>query len=154
MGGGGGGGSVIVRGSMGDNPHVKALVEGAVVVPLAAGLSLGLQGGMAGVRGDPAPQDLWEVGATGYWFRGHGAAVETSRTLMGRMDLQRSVRFLHLSVYGDRASAENADYCAVGAGLVFMDGLLRLDVAKGIECGREGPSQAGWRFHPRGFAFF
>jgi len=76
----GAGGSVMVRGSAGDNPHVKALVEGAVVVPLAGGLSLGLQGGMAGLWGDPAPQDLWEVGATGYWFRGHGGAVETSRT--------------------------------------------------------------------------
>ncbi|MXW17886.1 MAG: hypothetical protein F4X60_00240 [Gemmatimonadetes bacterium] len=148
------GGNVIVRGSAGDNPHVKALVEGAVVVPVVAGLSFGLQGGAAGVWGDPAPQDLWEVGAAGYWFRGHSGAVATSRTWMGRVDLQRSVRFLHVSVYGDRASAEGADYCAVGAGLVFMDGLLRLDVAKGLVCGRQGSSRGGWRFHPRGFTFF
>ncbi len=150
----GAGANVIVRGSAGDNPHVKAIVEGAVVVPVVGGLSLGMQGGMAGAWGDPAPQDLWEVGATGYWFRGHTGSVETSRTWMGRVDLQQSVRFLHLSVYGDWASAESADYCAVGAGLVFMDGLLRLDVAKGIDCGRQGSSRAGWRFHPRGFTFF
>ena len=150
----GGGGNVTVRGSVGDNPHVKTIVEGALVVPLVGGLSLGVQGGMAGVWGDPAPQDLWEVGATGYWFRGHTGSVETSRTWMGRVDLQQSVRFLHLSVYGDWASAEHADYCAIGTGLVFMDGLLRFDVAKGLDCGREGPSRAGWRFHPRGFTFF
>ena len=150
----GGGGSVIVRGSAGDNPHVKTIVEGALVVPLVAGLSFGLQGGMAGVWGDPAPQDLWEIGVTGNWIRGHAGTVETSRTWMGRVDLQRSVRFLRLSVYGDWASAEGADYCAVGAGLVFMDGLLRLDLAKGLDCGREGSSQAGWKFHPRGFTFF
>ena len=150
----GGGGNVIVRGSAGDNPHVKTLVEGALVVPLAGGFSLGLQGGMAGVRGDPAPQDLWEIGVTGNWIRGHSGAVETSRTWMGRLDLQQSVRFLHLSVYGDWASAEGADYCAAGAGLVFMDGLLRFDLAKGLDCGGEGSSRAGWRFHPRGFTFF
>ncbi|MDE2796019.1 MAG: hypothetical protein OXL34_14455 [Gemmatimonadota bacterium] len=150
----GGGGSVIVRGSAGDDPHVKALVEGAVVVPLVGGLSLGVQGGMAGVWGDPAPQDLWDVGVSGNWIRGHSGTVETSRTWMGRVDLQRSVRFLHLSVFGDWASAEGADYCAVGTGLVFMDGLLRFDVAKGLDCGREGPSRTGWRVHPRGFTFF
>ena len=150
----GGGGNVIVRGSLGDNPHVKTIVEGALVVPLAWRFSLGMQAGMAGVWGDPAPQDLWEVAATGNWIRGHAGAVETSRTWMGRVDLQRSVRFLHLSMYGDWASAEGADYCAAGAGLVFMDGLLRFDVAKGLDCGRVGPSRPGWRFHPRGFTFF
>ena len=150
----GGGGSVIVRGSAGDDPHVKAIVEGAVVVPLVGGLSLGVQGGMAGVWGDPAPQDLWDIGVSGNWIRGHSGTVETSRTWMGRVDLQRSARFLHLSLFGDWASAEGADYCAVGTGLVFMDGLLRVDVARGIDCGREGPFRPGWRVHPRGFMFF
>ena len=150
----GGGGNVIVRGSAGDNPHARTLVAGALVAPLAGGLWLGLQAGMAGVWGDPAPQDLWEIGVTGNWIRGHLGTVATSRTWMGRVDLQRSVRFLRLSVYGDWASAEGADYCAVGAGLVFMDGLLRLDLAKGLDCGREGSSRAGWKFHPRGFTFF
>ena len=109
----GGGGSVTVRGSVGDNPHVRTIVAGALVVPLVGDLSLGIQGGMAGVWGDPAPQDLWEIGVTGNWIRGHTGTVETSRTWMGRVDLQRSVRFLRLSVYGDWASAEGADYCAV-----------------------------------------
>ena len=91
---------------------------------------------------------------TGNWIRGHTGTVETSRTWMGRVDLQRSVSFLHLSVYGDWASAEGADYCAVGTGLVFMDGLLRFDLAKGLDCDGEGSSRAGWKFHPRGFTFF
>lgn len=150
----GGGGTVIARGSAGDNPHVRTLVAGALVAPLAGGLSLGLQAGMAGVWGEPAPQDQWEIGVTGNWIRGHLGTVATSRTWMGRVDLQRPVRFLHLSLYGDWASAEGADYCAAGAGLVFMDGLLRLDLAKGLDCGREGSSRAVWKLHPRGFTFF
>ena len=150
----GGGGNVVLRGSLGDNSHAKAIVEGALVVPLAWRFSLGLQAGTARVWGHPAPQDLWQVGATGHWFRGYGAALETSRTWMGRVDLQRSVRFLHLSIYGDRAAVEGADYCAAGAGIVFMNGVFRLDVARGLECGTPGSSEGGWRVHPRAFTFF
>ena len=129
----GGGGTVGVRGSLGDNPHVRTMVEGALVIPLVARMSLGLQGGVAEVRGDPAPQDLWQVGTTGSWLRGHRDPVEASRTWMGRVDLQRTVRFLPLSVFGDWASVEDADFCAVGAGLVFLDGLLRrVEVPPGI----------------------
>lgn len=150
----GGGANVIVRGALGDDPHVKSIIEGALVIPLAWRLSLGVQAGMAGVWGEPAEQDLWQVATNGSWLRGYRDAVPTSRTWMGRVDLQRSVGFVRLSMFGDWASAEAADYCAVGAGIVLMEGWLRFDVAKGVGCGREGPSKAGWRFHPRSFAFF
>ena len=38
-----------MRGSMSDNPHARALVEGALVVPLPDRMSLGMQAGIAGV---------------------------------------------------------------------------------------------------------
>ena len=94
------------------------------------------------------------VGGALEWKPWWGAFGDGSAGGGGSVIVQRSVRFLRLSVYGDWASAEGADYCAVGAGLVFMDGLLRLDLAKGLDCGREGSSRAGWKFHPRGFTFF
>ena len=150
----GGGANLVVRGSLGDDPHVRSLIEGALVIPLAWRFSLGAQAGMAGVWGEPAEQDLWRIATSGSWIRGHSDAVPTSRTWMGRVDLQRSLGFVRLSVFGDWASAESADYCAVGAGLVLMEGLLRLDVARGVRCGREGPSKTGWGFHPRAFTFF
>ena len=153
-GSGGVGANVNVRGSVGDHSHVKAMVEGAVVVPLAWRFSLGAKAGAARVWGDPLPQDLWTIATNGSWVRGHKDEVETRRTRMGRVDLQRSFGIWRLSVYADRASVEDADYCAVGAGLVLMDGLFRLDVATGVGCGREGPSEAGWRLHPRAFTFF
>ena len=145
---------MVVRGSLGDDPHVRSIIESALMVPLGRGFSLGVQAGLAGVWGEPAEQDLWQIATSGNWIRGYRDAVPTSRTWMGRVDLHRSVRFLGLSLYGDWASAEAADYCAVGAGLVLMEGLLRLDVARGVDCGREGRSEAGWRFHPRSFTFF
>ena len=146
--------NVIVRGSTGDYSHIKAMVEGALVVPLVWRFSLGAKAGTARVWGDPLPQDLWRIAGNGSWVRGHKDEVETRRTWMGRVDLQRSLGIWRLSVYADRASNEDADYCAVGAGLVLMDGLFRLDLARGVDCGREGSSEAGWRLHPRAFTFF
>ena len=142
----GAGGTVSVRGSAGDNAHVRTTIEGALLVPLAARISLGLQAGFANVSGDPAPQDLWDLGATGAWLRGHADAVETSRAWMGRADLQFPVRYARLSLFGDWARAEGGDYYAAGAGLVLLDGLLRVDLAQGLTAEREGGEQ-GLRIH-------
>jgi len=133
---------------------MKAMVEGAIVVPLLRRFSLGAKAGAARVWGGPLPQDLWEIATNGSWVRGHNGAVETGRTWMGRVDLQRSLGILRLSVYADRAWTEDADYCAAGTGLVLMDGLFRVDLARGVDCGREGSSVAVWRLQPRVFAFF
>ena len=73
---------------------------------------------------------------------------------MARVDVQRPLRFLRLSVFGDWARAESDDFYAVGAGLVFMEGTLRLDVARGLRRGRVGGSEAVLRVHLLGDAFF
>ena len=150
----GGGGSASVRGSMGDNPHVRALVEAALVVPLPDRMSLGIQAGAARVWGDPSRQDLWRIGETGDWLRGHEEAARSERIAMARVDLQRPVRFVRVAVFGDWASAGEENFHAVGAGLVFMDGMLRLDVAKGLRWGREGGPAPVLRFHLLGDSFF
>ncbi|MDE2796018.1 MAG: hypothetical protein OXL34_14450 [Gemmatimonadota bacterium] len=150
----GGGGGAGVRVSAGDNPHVRALVEGALVVPLPRRMSLGVQAGAARVWGDPAGHDLWRIGETGDWLRGHEDAVRASRIAMARVDVQRPLRFLRLSVFGDWARADGDDFYAVGAGLVFMEGTLRLDVARGLRRGRVGGPEAVLRVHLLGDAFF
>ena len=147
----GGGGRVAARGALGDSSHVRALVEGALVVPLPSRMSVGVQGGMARLWGNPAQKDLWRVGGTGNWLRGHDDAVPASRIAMARVDLQRSVRFLRASVFGDWARAGGEDYYAVGAGLVFMEGMMRVDVARGLGRGGEG---VVLRLHLLGDAFF
>ena len=129
------GGTVSVRASAGDNHHVRTMVEGALLLPLAARISLGLQAGWADVSGDPAHKDLWDLGSTGAWLRGHEEAIETSRAWMARADLQFPVRYARLSLFGDLASAEGENYYAAGAGLVLLDGLLRVDAAQGFRVG-------------------
>ncbi|WP_420632660.1 hypothetical protein [Candidatus Palauibacter sp.] len=150
----GGGGRVSVSTSAGDNPHVRAVVEGALVIPLFSRLFLGMQAGTARVWGDPAPHDLWRIGASGRWLRGHGESVRGARVHMARVDLQRPIRFFRLSVFGDWASAGGDDFYAVGAGLVFMDGIVRVDVARGLRWGREGGPDPVLRLHFLGGALF
>ena len=144
----GAGGTVSMRVAAGDRTYVRTMVEGALLLPLFARISLGLQAGAADVRGDPLPQDLWDLGATGAWLRGHSAeGIETSRARMARADLQFPVRYARLSLFGDWASAEGEEYRAIGAGLVLLDGLLRLDVAQGLGEEGEGAPEPAFRFH-------
>ncbi|MYE34776.1 MAG: hypothetical protein F4X23_07975 [Gemmatimonadales bacterium] len=150
----GAGGRVGVGASAGDNPHVRAIVEGAVVIPLSSRLLLGMQAGTARVWGDPAPHDLWHIGTSGRWLRGHAESVRGSRIRMARIDLQRRIRFLRLSLFGDWASAGGDDFYAVGAGLVFMDGIVRVDVARGLRWGGERAADPVLKLHFRGDAIF
>ena len=150
----GGGGRASVRASAGDYPHVRAVVEGALLIPLPSRMSLGMQAAAARVWGDPALQDLWRIGGSGNWLRGHAEAVRASRIRMARLDLQRPIRFLRFSLFTDWASTGGEDFYALGAGLVFMDGLIRLDAARGLRRGRQGGPDAVFRLHLLGEAFF
>ena len=150
----GGGGRASLRASAGDNPHARAVVETALLIPLPARLALGMQAGAARVWGEPAPQDLWRIGGSGYWLRGHSGAFRASRIQMARVDLHRPVRFFRLSVFGDWARAAGDDFYAVGAGLVFMDGMIRMDVARGLRRGRATGPDAVFRLHFIDDAFF
>ena len=143
----GAGGTVGVRAAAGDRSHVRTMVEGALLLPLGAGISLGLQAGVADVSGNPLPRDLWDLGAAGAWLRGYSGAIETSRARMARADLQFPVRFARLSLFGDWASAEGEDYHSAGAGLVLLDGLLRVDVARGLSEEREDAPDPALRLH-------
>ncbi len=148
------GGRVGVRASAGDNPHVRAIVEGALVIPLSSRLSLGMRAGTARVWGDPAPYHLWHTGTSGHWLRGHARSVGGTQLHMARVDLQRRIGFLRLSVFGDWASVGGDNFYAVGAGYVFMDGLIRLDVAHGLGRGGEGAAGPTLTLHLRLGAIF
>ncbi|MDE2980460.1 MAG: hypothetical protein OXU74_04615 [Gemmatimonadota bacterium] len=149
-----GGGRTLVRGSMGDNPHVKAIAEAVLVVPLGGGRSLGMQGGAAAVWGDPARLDLWNLGSSANWLRGHRNSVREDRVWGARLDLQQPVRFLRASAFADWVSTGDDNLYAAGVGLVFMDGIVRLDLARGFRFGRVGRPDAVLRVHLLGDTFF
>ena len=143
----GGGGWAGVRGALGDHPHLRAGVAAGLVVPLGGEYRAGLEAGAARVWGDPAPGDLWSVGGSGTWLRGHSDHVLSDALWRTRLDVQRPLSFLHLSVFYDWARAGGGDLHAVGVGLVFMDGVMRLDLAQGLPRGAAGPPAAVLRVH-------
>ncbi len=150
----GGGGWAHVRATLGDNPHLRAGVTGALTVPLGGDYSVALEAGGARVWGDPAPLDLWSLGGTGIWLRGHSGIVKSSALWRGRIDLQRPVSFLRLSVFADWASTGGDDLYAAGVGVVFMNGITRLDLAQGLPLGRDGRPRAVLRVHVQGDMLF
>lgn len=52
------------------------------------------------------------------------------------------------------ASSGGEDFYALGAGLVFMEGILRLDAARGLGRGRQGAPEAVLRLHLWADSFF
>ncbi len=150
----GAGGWAHVRATLGDNPHLRAGVTGALTVPLGRDYSVALEAGGARVWGDPAPLDLWSLGGTGIWLRGHSGILRSSALWRGRIDLQRPVSFLRLSVFADWASTGGDDLYAAGVGVVFMNGITRLDLAQGLPLGRDGRSRAVLRAHFQGDMLF
>ena len=104
--------------------------------------------------GDPARLDLWNLGSSANWLRGHRNSVREDRVWGARLDLQQPVRFLRASIFGDWVSTGDDDFYAAGVGLVFMDGIVRLDLARGFSFGRVGRPDAVLRLHLLGDTFF
>ena len=156
----GGGGEVMIRGSIGDNSNVSASVTGALTVPLGAGWSAGLEAAGARIWGDPADYDLWSLGGSGERLRGYSAGALVGRSLWrGRAELLRSFRFLRASFFADWASVDRANLYSAGVGLVLLDGLIRIDFARGLTSleafdGGSGSVEGRWRIHWRADSFF
>ena len=156
----GGGGEIAVRGSLGANPIVKASATGAVSVPLWAGWSSGLEAGGGRIWGDPADYDLWLLGGSGDRLRGYSDDVLSGRSFWrARAELQRSFRLFRLAFFGDWASAGGPRLYSAGVGVSLFDGLVRMDLARGlsqVDGGSEGlgVGKAGWQIHWRADSVF
>ena len=155
-----GGGDLSLEGWLGDHESVRAAVTGALVVPLERYWSAALEGSVAYIWGDPEAHDLWSLGGDGTWLRGYPARSLAGSTVQrGRAELRRPLRFLRLALFGDWASDGRHHLYSVGSGLMFMNGLMRVDLARGLSSrpdlvdGGE-PLAPGWRLHLRGDAFF
>ena len=156
----GGGGEVAVRGSVGGNPIVKASATGALTVPLGVGWSTGLAAGGGRIWGDPADHDLWLLGGNGDYLRGYSDDVVAGRSFWrARAELQRSLRFFGLSLFGDWASASGATLYSAGVGVSLVDGFIRIDLAMGLSSldgggAGGGPGKPGWQIHWRADSVF
>ena len=147
--------SLRVRGVGGDDPHLKAMVAAGTLIPLGDDLALGLEAGAARVWGEPGRRDLWGLGGTGRWLRGHDGVGRAGEVWRGRVELQRRIRGYSVSLFGDWARGDGVDHLAVGTGLTFGGGLFRFDLAHGIPLDGPGLTEpARLRFHLLGGRFF
>jgi hypothetical protein len=155
-----------VRGGFGTNPGASVLGEvslGAetgdyrilrpeaslrINAPLLFGLSLGLEGAAGSVEGNDIPtQALCRLGGAST-LRGYevntllGERYWRARAELGRGGPLSLIPFADAGWTGprNRFDAQNARF-SVGIGLSFLDGLVRLDLARRLD------SNGGWRLH-------
>lgn len=126
-----GGADISLRGLVGDYPNVRLSVTGMLVLPLPVDLSLGLEAGGARVAGDPAPEEIWRLGSSGDWLRGYPQNVLSGRQVWrSRIELQRKVSLVALSVFHDWATVDGRSLQSAGLGVSVFNGFLRVDLAR------------------------
>lgn len=133
--------------------YLEAKAVARAAVPLSGGewsaWRLGAQVGAGTIWGKAPAQRLWHAGGPAT-LRGHGpAAAFGTSTLLGRLEVARTYHGIGASLFGDAAWAGDRDrfdgrdfLYGVGLGASILDGLLRFDVARGLN----GPSP-GFRVH-------
>ena len=114
---------------------------------LNQGLPFGIQGTMTGAAGssmgDLPPQRLWYLGDA-YTVRGHRAGTMAGDAFwLARAEVAKGHPLIKPTIFGDAGWAgsrndwarQSRPMLAAGAGAAAMDGLLRLDVSRGLSRG-------------------
>lgn len=148
-----GGALLSVRGTIEEDPSVRAAATATALFFGSRRVSLGVEAGTSRTWGGPRRTDRWLLDPGGRWFRGRTPRSFASRTAVrGRADLQLGVRFARLSVFGDwlrtfpeRPPAQGTTFFSAGVG-VFLPGGLRIDLAREFPVsGSDAPVDAEWR---------
>jgi hypothetical protein len=144
-------GELSAQGELGDARFAKGAVTARAAFPLPLGVAGALEMASGSSVGSVTPQALWYLGGPGT-LRGYaGAAAVGDAFWRARVDLAPRGTAARLVLFGDAGWAgSRADFAAHapwrgkpllawGIGTSFLDGLIRLDVARGLR------APAGWR---------
>jgi hypothetical protein len=141
-------GDVRVEGATGDFDFARGMVDATLSRGLGRRLSASITGSAGSSQGELPPQRLWYLGGL-HTVRGQPLAAASGDAFwMGRGELGFGLPAVRLAPFYDVGWAGNRTQwrnpgrpiSGAGVGLSILDGMLRLDAAKGIR-----PSQ-GWRF--------
>lgn len=142
-------GELSIAGETGDYRIVRPEALLRFDTPLAFGVALGLEGAAGTVEGSdvPAQAGWWLGGAS--TLRGYpGASIVGERYWRGRAELAYGVPAVRLALFSDAGWAgprsrfdTDGTRLSAGLGATFLDGLFRIDLARGFE------SPGGWRIH-------
>lgn len=139
-----GGVELTVQGAGGDFEYARASLVTRTAIPLPADFRVAFEAGAGTVWGSPPAQRLWFVGGTTS-LRGFAPATQVG-TAFGRArgEVARRFSFGALSLFSDAAWAGDRSrvrwdesMASVGLGLSLVDGLIRLDAARGVHGGRD-----------------
>lgn len=136
-----------VHGETGDYAFVRPAARLRLSAPLGARVGAGLEVGGGTRFGDVPAQRLWQIGGAST-LRGYPAAAARGDAFWrGRAELGLGLPLARPTVFGDIAWAGPRDDVgsarplhSVGAGVSLLDGIFRLDVARGIQ-------NRQWRVH-------
>jgi len=126
--------------------YFRARMIARLTVPLAQGRwGIGLEAGAGTSEGDLPVQRRWFIGGP-QTLRGYDVATESGTSYgQARLEVVRKNGPTGISVFGDAAWAgdrdifeENDVLYSAGVGFSFLDGLVRLDLARGLR----GPDRA------------
>ncbi|HSJ24117.1 MAG TPA: hypothetical protein VK929_05560 [Longimicrobiales bacterium] len=139
-----------LHGETGDFTFARPLLRVRTALPLAARWSAGVEAAAGTTVGDAPLQRAWRVGGAPT-IRGHDYGAASGEMFWtGRLELGRGLPFARLVVFGDVGWAgDTGDLWsarplhAAGIGLSILDGILRVDLARGAR------GSGGWRLHFR-----
>lgn len=137
---------ITLQGETGDYQLARGSIALRGAVPLSQGIRIGAETAVGSSLGDVTPQRLFYLGGA-QTLRGYAPSTVTGSSMArARLELGRTSSWGAYTLFsdwgwaGDREDIRNADQrWSVGAGMSFLDGLVRLDLAHGLREPR------GWR---------
>ena len=138
-----------LHGEAGDVAFARPLLRLGADGMIGGGVGFGVAVAAGAGFGEVPVQRLWQIGGA-TTVRGHDAAsLRGSGLWLARGELTRGTPFARLSLFGDAGWAGDRDELwsgkplrGVGVGAAFLDNLLRVDLAHGLDGG-------GLRLHLR-----
>ena len=140
-------GDLRLEGGTGDFDYGRAMFDATIALPIVGGLDAALSAAGGTSVGEVPPQRLWYLGGT-QTIRGQPLAAASGDAFwMGRAEIglgrqvARLATFYDLGWAGDRGDwrSPGRPLSGAGVGISLFDGMLRLDIARGVQ-----PSR-GWR---------
>jgi hemolysin activation/secretion protein len=140
-------GELHLEGTTGDFEYARAMLDATLNVPIFRTLAGAITGAGGTSAGDLPSQGLWYLGGT-HTIRGQPIGTAAGNAFwMGRAELGFGITGVRTSVFGDlgwagdrtKWESPGRPLSGAGIGLSFLDGMIRFDIARGINPTR------GWR---------